>query len=64
LATNNLQSGVSAGGGAASAQIRMSNVTIASNIAGVVIGSNGAIVSFGNNHNTGTGAPSSTVPAQ
>jgi hypothetical protein len=64
LATNNLQSGVSAGGGAGSAQIRMSNVTIASNIAGVVIGSNGTIVSFGNNHNTGTGTPSSTVAAQ
>ena len=64
LATNNLASGVNAGGGAATAQIRMSNVTIASNIAGLIIGSNGTIVSFGNNHNTGTGAPSSTVPEQ
>lgn len=64
LATNNLASGVNAGGGASAAQIRMSNVTIASNIAGLIIGSNGTIVSFGNNQNTGTGAPSSTVPPQ
>ncbi len=63
-ATNNLTSGVSAGGGSASAQIRMSNVTIASNSAGLVIGSNGTIISFGNNHNTGTGVPNASMNEQ
>jgi hypothetical protein len=62
--TNNLTNGISAGGGAASAQIRMSNVNIIGNPAGLVIGSNGTIVSFGNNHNTGSGAPSSTLLPQ
>jgi hypothetical protein len=63
-ATNNLTSGISAGGGSASAQIRMSNVTIASNSAGLVIGSNGTIISFGNNHNTGTGVPNASMNEQ
>jgi hypothetical protein len=62
--TNNQTSGISAGGGSASAQIRISNVTITSNSAGLVIGSNGTIVSFGNNHNTGTGAPNASMNEQ
>jgi hypothetical protein len=62
--TNNQTSGISAGGGGASAQIRMSNVTITSNSAGLVIGSNGTIVTFGNNHNTGTGAPNASMNEQ
>jgi hypothetical protein len=63
-ATNNLTSGISAGGGSATSQVRMSNVTVASNSAGLVIGSNGTIVSFGNNHNTGTGAPNASMNEQ
>ena len=63
-ATNNLTSGISAGGGAATAQIRMSNASIVSNGAGLVIGTNGTIVSFGNNHNTGSGVPNASMNEQ
>ena len=63
-ATNNLTSGISAGGGAATAQIRMSNASIVSNGAGLVIGTNGTIVSFGNNHNTGSGTPNASMNEQ
>jgi hypothetical protein len=59
-----LTSAISVGGGSAASQVRMSNVNIVGNPAGLVIGGNGTIVSFGNNHNTGSGVPSSTIPAQ
>jgi hypothetical protein len=64
VAANNLGPGVQTGGGTAAAKMRVSNVGIFSNSVGFQTGTNGTVQSFGNNHNTGTGTPTSTIAAQ
>ncbi|HEY2360129.1 MAG TPA: right-handed parallel beta-helix repeat-containing protein [Candidatus Angelobacter sp.] len=54
--SNNI-TGVQAGGGTAAATVRISNVTLHDNLNGLVIGANGTLKSFGNNFNSGSGAP-------
>jgi hypothetical protein len=63
-ATNNTVNGVQAGGGAANSVIRLSNVTLLGNGAGMSIGSNGAIYSYGNNTNVNGGTPTGTLTLQ
>lgn len=64
-AGNNVATGIQAGGGATLSVVRLSSVSIFSNFTnGMVVGTNGSIVSFGNNYNTGNGAPSSTIAPQ
>jgi len=57
-AINNTVNGLAAGGGSASARIRISNVSLFGNGSGMTIMSNGNIESFRNNVNLGTGTPS------
>jgi hypothetical protein len=64
LAANNLGAGAQAGGGAAAATIRASNLTLYTNNGGFLTGTNGSIISFGNNANAGNGAPTSKVALQ
>jgi hypothetical protein len=65
VATNPSGAGIQAGGGTAPSVVRLSGVVITSNFPnGMVTGSNGTIVSFGNNSNSGTGTPTSTTPRQ
>jgi hypothetical protein len=65
VATNAAGTGIQAGGGSATSIVRLYGVVIMSNFPnGMVSGSNGSIVSFGHNANSGTGAPNSTVPTQ
>ena len=54
--SNNI-TGVQAGGGTAAVTVRISNVTVHDNLNGLVIGANGTLKSFGNNFNSGSGAP-------
>jgi hypothetical protein len=54
--SNNI-TGVQAGGGTAAVTVRISNVTLHDNLNGLVIGANGTLKSFGNNFNSGSGAP-------
>jgi hypothetical protein len=54
--SNNI-TGVQAGGGTAIATVRISNVTMHDNLNGMVVGANGTLKSFGNNFNSGSGAP-------
>jgi hypothetical protein len=55
--------GIQAGGSTANSVLRISGVVIASNFPnGMIVGSNGNIVSFGNNYNSGNGLPTSTLP--
>jgi Right handed beta helix region len=62
---NNIGYGVIAGGsGALPSQIRMSNVSTATNGVGLATGVNGSILSFGNNYNPGSGAPTGTIAPQ
>jgi hypothetical protein len=64
MAANN-STGVTAGGGAQAASVRVANVAVFSNPSGgFSIGSNGTISSFGNNYNAGSGGPSSTIAPQ
>jgi hypothetical protein len=64
-ASNNLSTGMQAGGGSNLSIIRMAGNAIMSNgVNGIVVGSNGSVVSFGGNLNPGTGAPTSTMPLQ
>lgn len=64
-AGNNSTTGIQAGGGTALSIVRMSGVSILSNaVNGLVTGTNGSIVSFGNNYNAGNGAPTSTIAPQ
>jgi hypothetical protein len=64
MAANN-STGVTAGGGAQAASVRVANVAVFSNPSGgFSIGSNGTISSFGNNYNAGSGVPSSTIAPQ
>jgi hypothetical protein len=63
--TNPSGTGIQAGGGSAASIIRLYGVSIMSNFPnGMVRLSNGSIVSYGGNANTGTGAPRSTTPLQ
>ncbi len=63
--TNVSGTGIQAGGGVASSTIRLYGVVIMSNFPnGMVTASNGSIVSFGHNANSGTGAPNSSISLQ
>jgi hypothetical protein len=65
VATNPGGAGVQAGGGTNVSVVRLSGVVITSNFPnGIVTASNGSIVSFGNNSNSGNGMPNSTLPLQ
>src|SRR5262249_30834813 len=61
MVSNNSSYGVQYGGGGSAAVVRLSGVAIVGNGAGggILLQSNGSVVSFGNNQNTGTGAPTS-----
>jgi len=63
-AINNVRSGLVAGGGAASVRIRISNVALFGNGAGMTVMSNGNIESFKNNLNPGSGAPTAFLTPQ
>lgn len=64
-AASNSAAGVQAGGSTNLSVLRLTNVFIVSNaVDGMVIGTNGSIVSFGDNQNSGTGAPSSNIMPQ
>jgi hypothetical protein len=55
--SSNNVTGVQAGGGAAPATTRISNVSVHNNLNGLLVGANGTLKSFGNNFNSGSGAP-------
>jgi hypothetical protein len=63
-AIDNAGSGLVAGGGTASARIRISNVSLFGNGAGITALSNGSIESFKNNQNVGSGAPTTLLNLQ
>ena len=64
-AANNIGSGILSGGtGSISSQIRIANVSVSANGSGMTTGANGVIVSFNNNYNAGSGAPTSTLAPQ
>jgi len=57
-ASNNAGSGIQAGGGPAAAIVRISGVVLHNNPGGgISIAANGSVKSFGNNYNSGAGAP-------
>ena len=65
VSTNAAGTGIQAGGGIATSIVRLYGVVIMSNFPnGMVSASNGSIVSFGHNANSGTGTPNSTIPVQ
>jgi hypothetical protein len=64
VAANNLGAGVGAGGGGTTATIRVTNVSVFSNVADFQTETNGSIQSFGNNFNAGSGASTSTIAPQ
>jgi hypothetical protein len=57
MSGNNTFTGVQAGGGGATSTVRISNVAVYGNPNGFVVGSGGSLKSFGNNFNSGGGAP-------
>ena len=61
-ATNGV--GIQAGGGSAQSSVRMANVSIFLNTMGLSTGTNGSILSFGNNFNSGDGTPSGILNVQ
>jgi hypothetical protein len=64
-AANNLSTGVQAGGGSNLSVVRLTGVSLFSNTTnGLLVGTNGSIVSFGNNYNSGAGGPSSSTAPQ
>jgi parallel beta helix pectate lyase-like protein len=64
-AGNNTTTGIQAGGGTNASVVRLAGVSIFSNaVNGLVVGTNGSIISFGNNYNSGNGAPTSTIAPQ
>jgi Right handed beta helix region len=64
-ASNNVVTGIQAGGGSNLSIVRLAGSSILSNaVNGMVVGSNGSIVSAGRNYNSGSGAPSSTASLQ
>jgi hypothetical protein len=56
-AGNNTSVGVQAGGGGATANVRIANVAVYGNPTGFATGAGGSLKSFGNNFNTGSGTP-------
>jgi hypothetical protein len=56
--------GIQAGGGSAASSVRVAGVSLFLNASGFVIGSNGTISSFGNNYNSGSGAPNANIAPQ
>ncbi len=65
LAANNVSFGVQAGGGGSPAVVNIGGVALVGNGAGgMVVGTNGSIVSFGNNQNSGSGLPTSSIKLQ
>jgi hypothetical protein len=54
--SNNI-TGVQAGAGTAASTVRISNVTLHDNLNGLLVAANGTLKSFGNNFNSGSGAP-------
>ena len=62
-ASNNVI-GLQSGGGTATANIRISGVSLFINTNGIAIGSNGTVTSFGNNYNSGSGTPNATILPQ
>ena len=64
MATNNSIAGVSASSSSGTAAVRVQGMSVFNNGTGFQSGPNGTITSFGNNYNTGTGAPSTTLAPQ
>lgn len=63
--SNNMAGGLMAGGTSAmSSQIRMNNLSISGNGVGTATGTNGVILSFGNNYNSNTGTPTALIAPQ
>jgi hypothetical protein len=63
--TSNGATGIQAGGGAAASVVRVSGVFIADNGgSGMVVATNGSIISYRNNYNSDSGSPSSTIAPQ
>jgi len=60
----NNATGIQAGGGAAPSNIRLSGVSVFLNVTGMTTGTNGAIASFGNNYNSGSGGPTTNIAPQ
>ena len=56
--------GVQAGGGTAPSNIRLAGVSVFLNVTGLSTSTNGTIASFGNNYNSGSGAPSASIAPQ
>lgn len=63
MASNN-NIGVQAGGNTAPTTIRIGRASLLGNPTGIVVGINGSVLSFGDNFNTGTGAPSGNISTQ
>jgi len=55
--SSNNVTGVQAGGGIVAVTVRISDVTVHNNTNGLLVGANGTLKSFGNNFNSGSGAP-------
>jgi hypothetical protein len=64
VSANNGAYGVSAGGGALSSRVRMTNVSTLGNTTGMTSGTNGTIYSYGDNKNSGGGAPNALIAPQ
>ena len=56
--------GVQAGGGSASSSVRLAGDSLFLNLIGMRTASNGAIASFGNNYNSGSGTPNTNIAPQ
>jgi hypothetical protein len=63
-AANNGSVGVIAGGGSAASTVRITGLGLFDNGVGMFAGPNGTILSFGNNYNSGSGAPSGSLSPQ
>lgn len=63
-ASNNGTNGVLAGGGSNVSRVRMTGVATLGNATGLASGTNGTIYSYGDNKNSGGGAPNVTVAQQ
>ena len=59
-ASNNASAGVQAGGSSAPSVVHLTGVSAN----GIVFSTNGSVISFGNNYNSGVGGPSSTIAPQ
>ena len=56
--------GIQSGGGTAPSSVRVTGVSLFLNNSGFVAGANGTIASFGNNYNSGSGAPNTSIAPQ